>query len=91
MAPQAKTAPVADAKHIRQQAAVEEQLATMQAHSRDQSYDMTAAVLKLRKLGVLYPLDTYDARFPIIYATDDKAADKEHVKQALKAWQRGQK
>lgn len=65
-------------------------LADIQAHQHDAAYDMAAALQKLRKYGVMYPLPSYDPTFPIIMATGDKVYDKQRMKEAYNAWQKAQ-
>lgn len=67
------------------QAKVNQLLADMDAHRMDATYNMTEAIHHLRRLGVLYPLNTYDPEFPIIYATGDKMYDRQRVKDAMMA------
>ena len=66
--------------------------AEMNANLNNPSYDMDAAVQKLRNSPyVMYPLGHYDPAYPIVFRTGDPALDQQNYDQAKAAWKAAQK
>lgn len=64
----------------------------MSANLNNASYDMAAAVEKLRNSPyVIYPLGYYDPGFPIVFRTGDASVDQQNYDQAKAAWKAAKK
>lgn len=82
----------AEAKEMTRTEAIQLLTQEMKANMNNASYDMEAAVEKLRNSSyVIYRLNYFDPSFPMVYTTRDPAQDKVAYDQAKAAWKATQK